>query len=91
MHFVIYAVDREDAGNLRLETRPSHLEYLKGVDILYAGPLLDENSEMCGSLIVVNASNLEEAKEISRNDPYFKAGLFKEVNVTGYKSAVGPT
>jgi len=88
---VIYARDRKDAGDLRLTIRPSHLTYLEDLNILYAGPLLDENQEMCGSLIVLEAESLKDAQRIASDDPYAKAGLFKEVHITGYKPAIGPT
>ena len=90
MHFAIHAIDRNDAGDLRLQTRPNHLKYLQDFEILYAGPLLDENQDMCGSLIVFEADDLEDAKKIASDDPYAKAGLFSQVSVTGYKPAIGP-
>ena len=90
MYFAIHARDRNDAGDLRLKTRPNHLAYLKNLNILYAGPLLDENQEMCGSLIVLEADGLEDAKRIASEDPYAKAGLFSEVHLAGYKPAIGP-
>ncbi len=90
MHFAIHAIDRNDAGDLRLQTRPNHLKYLEDFEILYAGPLLDENQDMCGSLIVFEADDLEDAKKIASDDPYAKAGLFSQVHVTGYKPAIGP-
>ncbi len=90
MHFAIHAIDRNDAGDLRLQTRPNHLKYLQNFEILYAGPLLDENQDMCGSLIVFEADDIEDAKRIASDDPYAKAGLFSQVSVTGYKPAIGP-
>ena len=63
MHFAIHAIDRNDAGDLRLQTRPNHLKYLQNFEILYAGPLLDENQDMCGSLIVFEADDLEEDRK----------------------------
>ena len=54
MHFVIHALDRPDAGDLRASTRERHLDYLAGFDVVFGGPLLDDEGEMCGSLIVVD-------------------------------------
>ena len=31
MHFVIHALDRPDAGDLRASTRERHLDYLSGL------------------------------------------------------------
>ena len=53
MHFVIHAIDRSDAGSLREHTRPTHLDYLGGFDVVFGGPMLDDDGAMCGSLIVV--------------------------------------
>ena len=90
MYFAIHAKDRKDAGDLRLKTRPEHLKYLENLRILYAGPLLDNNQEMCGSLVVFEADDLEDARRIASHDPYAKVGLFSEIHVTGYKPAIGP-
>ena len=53
MLFAIYALDKEDSIQLRMDTRESHLSYLGNSPLVFAGPLLDDQGNMCGSLIVL--------------------------------------
>ena len=85
MPYVIHALDRGDAGDLRARTRPDHLAYLGGFDILYGGPLLDDEGAMCGSLIVLDGESREAAAEFAAGDPYSIAGLFERVAITGFR------
>ncbi len=89
MHFVIYATDRPDAGTLRVRTRPAHLDYLGGFDILFGGPMLDDAGAMCGSLIVVQAEDRSAAEAFANGDPYALAGLFETVTITAMKPVLG--
>ncbi|MBC8363532.1 MAG: YciI family protein [Actinobacteria bacterium] len=90
MLFNIHALDRTDAGDLRAETRSAHLEYMAGFDLTYAGPLLDEEGAMCGSLIVLEAEDLLEAEAFAAGDPYAVAGLFERVEIRGFRPVFGP-
>ncbi len=86
MHFMIYALDKPNALDLRLKTREAHLEYVRGSGKMeLAMPLLDEDENMKGSLIIIEAENREEAEEFSRNDPYKQAGLFESVVIERVK------
>lgn len=83
---MLYAVlcnDKKNHLDLRLATRPSHLDYLQslGSTLKFAGPFVDENGKANGSLIVVEAKSLEDAYEIAAGDPYAKAGLFADTVV----------
>ena len=44
-----------------------------------AGPLLSDENEMIGSLIILDINVLEDAKAWSEDGPYVKAGLFESV------------
>ena len=55
MPYVIHALDRSDAGDLRARTRPEHLAYVGGFDLLYGGPLLDDDGEATGALTLLDA------------------------------------
>lgn len=89
MYFVIHALDRADAGTLRAVTRSEHLKYLNRFEVLFGGPLLDEAERMCGSLIVVDLPDRAAVDELVAGDPYFQAGLFAEVTITGLRAGVG--
>ncbi len=89
MHFVVYNVDRPDAGNLRAETRERHLDYVSGYEVVFGGPLLDADGEMCGSLIVVDLPSHDDAAVFAAGDPYALAGLFAETSVTAFRQVIG--
>jgi hypothetical protein len=91
MLFAIHALDRADAGGLRAETRPAHLEYASRFEIAYGGPLLDNRGDMCGSLIVLEAEDLAAAQSFSAGDPYAVAGLFERVEIRGFRPVLGPS
>ena len=42
MLFAIYALDKEDSIQLRMDTREAHLAYLANSPLVFAGPLLDD-------------------------------------------------
>ncbi len=90
MLFVIEGRDRIGQLETRLKARPKHLEYIKnlGKKIILAGPFLDENEKPCGSLIIIEASSLKEAKEIAVADPYNDVDLFESVEVRAWLWAV---
>ena len=78
MLFAIYALDKEDSIQLRMDTREAHLAYLANSPLVFAGPLLDDEGIMCGSLIVLEMENITQVKNFADNDPYAIAGLFQK-------------
>ena len=84
-HFVYQGRDSERGLELRKLHREKHLEHLRGLDeagrIQFAGPLIDSEQNPCGSLIVLEASDLDEAKRIAESDPYLLEGIFQSVEV----------
>ncbi|MBJ7437799.1 MAG: YciI family protein [Sphingopyxis sp.] len=94
MYFVIYALDRPDAGDLREKTRPAHREYLHGSDLpvrlRLAGPLLaDDGATMIGSLIIVEADDSASVEAFSAADPYRLAGLVGSVTIRPWNWTTG--
>ncbi len=90
MHFAIYCVDKANALDLRMANRPAHLAYIetKPIEIILAGPLLDTDGGMRGSLFIVEADDLAQAQRFSDADPYCRAGLFERVEITGFRKVV---
>ncbi|MCK4501554.1 MAG: hypothetical protein KAU22_00875 [Desulfuromonadales bacterium] len=76
--FVVRCLDKKDHLSVRQENRPVHVEYLKsfGAQLVAAGPLLDENESMCGSIVILDLPDLAAAEAFAAGDPYAKAGLF---------------
>ena len=71
-----------------MDTRPDHVAYLNdlnaGGKLAFAGPFLGDDGKPTGSLVVVKAETIEEARQIAQNDPYAKAGLFASVDVKAW-------
>jgi len=87
MQFAIYCVDKANSIDLRMATRPAHLEYIdtKPITIVLAGPLLGADGSMRGSLFIVEADDIVQALRFSEADPYRKAGLFERVEINGFR------
>ncbi|MDF0645103.1 MAG: YciI family protein [Nitrospira sp.] len=81
MIFVILGFDGPDGEARRKIHRPAHLANLEPLDqagrILLAGPLTDKT----GSLIIIEADSLEEARTFALEDPYTVNGVFERVEV----------
>ncbi|MFC3072256.1 YciI-like protein [Shinella pollutisoli] len=85
MYFAFLCADKPGALQIRLDTRPEHLAYLDALNaegrLGFAGPFLGDDGKPNGSLVVVKAETIEEARAIAGNDPYARAGLFADVQV----------
>lgn len=93
MLFAVICRDRPDnPPNLQPETRPAHLAYLQslGGAVRFGGPLLGDDAETrVGSLIMLEAENLEAARALVARDPYVLAGIFEVVEVRPCRQVVG--
>ena len=90
MFVALVAQDKPDALNVRQENRPSHLEYLKSTDLVaQAGPLLNADGAMVGSLIILDVPDMTTAQNWADNDPYAQAGLFQSVTLTHWNRVIG--
>ena len=90
----VVCLDKVDGvEGLRKKTRESHLEYLeRSGRVISAGPLFPVDSESSepaplGSLVFINAVDVNEALEFSSSDPYNEAGLFSSVSTFRYNKA----
>lgn len=91
MLFHIHCLDRPDAGSLRTDNRPAHLDYLKsiGTSLMLAGPLLaDDGATAIGSVLVVDRPTRADAESFAAGDPYAKAGLFRSVTITAWRKTI---
>jgi uncharacterized protein len=90
MLVALMAHDKPGALEIRKENRPAHLDYLNSTDLVaQAGPLLDADGGMIGSLIILDVPDLEAAQSWAENDPYAKAGLFQSVTLTHWNRVIG--
>ncbi len=90
MFFTVICQDKPGALEIRIATREAHLGYIKTTGVVsQAGPFLDGQGNMCGSLVVLNVDDIAAAKEWAENDPYAKAGLFESVEIRPWKRVIG--
>jgi uncharacterized protein len=87
MHYVITCEDKPNAFDLRAAKRPAHLDYLKEQDaiLLAAGPFLDEQDRMTGSLFIIDVASEVDARRFADNDPFAKAGLFASTRIRKWR------
>jgi uncharacterized protein len=87
MLFAVINTDRPGALDLRLSTRPAHLEYLTAhaACIRTGGAMLDTEGKPQGSLLIVDLPDRAAAEAFAAGDPYAKAGLFESSVVRSYR------
>ena len=90
MLIALIAHDKPGALALRLENRQAHLAYIEETGVVaQAGPLLDAQGQMAGSLVVLEVPDMAAAETWAANDPYAKAGLFADVQLHAWKRVIG--
>ena len=88
--FAIVAIDKPNSRELRAANRQTHLDYADASGVVFvAGPFLDGEGNMTGSLIVLDVPDMAAAEAWAANDPYAKAGLFETVTIRGWKKVRG--
>lgn len=90
---MLYAVitrDKPNALQIRIDTRDAHLAYIAETGVVeMAGPFIDADGQMSGSLIILNVANAAAAQSWADKDPYAKADLFETVRVEQWKKVIG--
>ncbi len=83
MLFALICTDKPDHLQLRLDSRPAHLDWLTGLgaSLKAAGPFLGDDGKPSGSLVIIAADDAQAAKALSAKDPYAIAGLFASVDI----------
>jgi uncharacterized protein YciI len=84
--FVLYCLDREGSAEAREIHRDPHIGHVRrpGVTKL-AGPMLDADGRIVGSLLIIEADDLAAAKAFAAEDPYSLADVFERVDVRPLK------
>ena len=90
MRIALITRDKAGAVQTRLDNRDAHLAYIEETGVVeMAGPLIDADGTMTGSLIIMNVENMTAAQAWAENDPYAKAGLFEKVRLEEWKKVIG--
>jgi uncharacterized protein YciI len=88
--FIVSWMDKPGHLPVRLANREAHLDYVRETGVVrLGGPFLDESGEMAGSMIIIEADNLEMAHAWHALDPYRSAGLFEASEVKPWRITVG--
>ena len=89
MLIALIARDKPGALDIRKANREAHLAYIDTTGIVeQAGPLLDGDDQMIGSLVILDVDNMAAARKWAEDDPYAKAGLFDSVEMIPWKRVV---
>ena len=95
MQFLVVAKDGtdEDALERRRRTRPTHLGSIQPLvdrgNVLVGGAILDDAGDMVGSMLLVDFPVRADLDAWLAADPYVTEGVWREVEVTPFRSAVG--
>ncbi|UZD90749.1 YciI family protein [Cognatishimia activa] len=90
MRFALIAKDKPGALEIRKANRDAHVAYLKATEAVeMAGPFLNEDGNMCGSLIILEFADITEAQAWAAEDPYKKADLFQSVEIIAWNKVIG--
>lgn len=86
----LICTDKPGAIDIRKANRDAHLAYIKDTGVVaQAGPFLDADGQMCGSLVILEVADRDAAQAWADGDPYGKAGLFSDVRIEEWKKVVG--
>lgn len=87
MLFALNCTDKPESLELRMKARSDHLAFLDGLGakLKAAGPFVNAEDKPIGSLVIIEAENIDDAKAIAARDPYAIAGLFVSVEIKPWK------
>ena len=90
MTYLVTCHDKKDSLNLRLSTREKHLKYLNKFkkQIMLAGPILDEDKNPIGTVLILYYDKLEQVNDFLKNDPYTQVKLFKKISILEFKKVL---
>ncbi len=89
MLWMIYSEDRDDGLPIRRANREAHLAYVADFPLLVAGPVLDDDGEMRGSVVVLDLPTRQDVDAFIAGDPYTTAGLTKDRRVWAFRQTAG--
>lgn len=90
--YTIVCRDVADSKATRMDKLAEHLAHIKTVAdrIKVAGPLRDDQEQdFTGSLLVITATDLADARRFIEADPYFAAGIWRDITIDKLGAAAG--
>ena len=91
MLFALMCLDKPNALEVRMGAREAHLAYVREriEQVKLAGPLLDDEGGMAGSLLILEVADRAAAEAFNAADPYTLAGLWGSVEIRAFKASIG--
>ncbi len=95
MYFAVWATDREGTQYKRLAVRDAHRARLREpgshrVKVVLGGPTLTEsNAAMNGSLLVIEADDVDAVRRFVAEDPYQVTGVYASVDIRPWRWGLG--
>jgi len=87
--FALICTDKADHLHVRTANRDAHLAYLRASGLVsQAGPFLDADNAMCGSLVVLDVPDRAAAEDWAAGDPFALAGLFAKVRIEAWRKVI---
>lgn len=89
--FAIYCVDKPGTEQKRLDARGAHFAHIEKTldNLLIAGPMKDGDGATIGSLLIVKATDAEDARRQLEADPYFAADIWADIRISEFMPAAG--
>lgn len=86
--FAIVAIDASGVAHLREAHHAEHVAHFKAhsKNLAVAGPI---GGGETGSLVIYRAVSEDEARTFIEGDPFFPAGVWKEINIYEFRAASG--
>lgn len=90
---MLYCITLQDAGGsdvARKEHHEGHMSHFKAHrdQLALAGPLSNDDGVSIGSLVVIDCESEEAARAFIQRDPFYDAGVWKEVFVAKLKASI---
>jgi len=91
--YLVTAYDHTDEGALqrRMNVRPHHLDEIKTLkesgNYVLGGAILNESSDMIGSVMIMQFENEEALDAWKQNEPYITQGVWETVDVKPFRVA----
>jgi uncharacterized protein YciI len=86
--FIVEYLDNCDLET-RARLREEHIAFRRdlGAALALAGPLLNRAGDIVGSVIIVDAEDLEAAETMAKGDPLVSAGVLQVISVRPFRIA----
>ncbi|MCY3727356.1 MAG: YciI family protein [Paracoccaceae bacterium] len=95
MYFVILGTDKPGVRQQRLDTIDEVATYVRdrpghsGINYYCGGPTLDEEGNITGTIIIIDAPSLEAAQAFMDDNPLQKMGLLDKVEIRQFDWKTG--